>query len=328
MFRRENKNLGKLREAVQTWLNSYERLNNEAKRANRNALIDPTTLRGNVGLIKAIRKYAALKSSMNQMPPGPLPPTPQVNRAAVNTQMQRFERNIQTALRTQAANANKLAQLTRIQTAIGQFQNQLKTGGGIPSNLLNKFSQFNRAITAARNGLGTPRGSALVQQAVNKLAVVAKDVSKGDIYKTPKGVFLVAGVPGNATGRIIPNAYYKVIEGRNGAWNWSVNNRAFNYNRSSGNIRPKTSPALPPRPGPPALPPRPNKNSKANTLLLMYPNNRLSTLNTNELIKLRQNLMSLGLGVTNRQNVGNKVNAISAILNQKALAQENVFSRL
>lgn len=260
---------------------------------------------------------------MNQLPSAPAaapaPGPPQVNRAAVNTQMQRFERNIQTALRTQAANVNKLAQLTRIQTAIGQFQNQLKKGGGVPSNLNNKFSQFNRAITAARNGLGTTAGPALVQQATNKLAFVSTNTTKGNVFKTPKGVYIVGGKPGNTTGRIIPNAYYKVIEGGGGAWNWSVNNQAYNYNRNTGNIRPKTAPVLPPRPGPPALPPRPNKNSKANNLLARYnTNNKLKSLTTNELMQLRQNLMSLGLGVSNRQNVGNTVNAISAILDNRA----------
>jgi len=327
MFRRENKNLGNLRGAVQTWLNSYARLNTEAKKANRNAPIDPTTLRGNVGLIKSIRKYVALKTMMNQLPPVPAPgPPPQVNRSAVNIQIRRIEQNLQTIIRSQTAAANKLAQLTRIQGAINKFKSDV---GPMPKNITNKFNQFNRAITAARNGLGTAAGPALVQQAENKLSFVSTNTTKGNVFKTPKGVYIVSGRRGNTTGRIIPNAYYKVIEGRGGAWNWSVNNRAYNYNRATGNISPKMAPALPPRPGPPpALPPRPNKNSRANTLLMMYPNSSLGRLNTNKLMQLRQNLMSLGLGVTNRQNVGNKVNAISAILNSRAAQEENVFSRL
>ncbi|BAT22110.1 hypothetical protein AR679_gp084 [Yellowstone lake phycodnavirus 1] len=327
MFRRENKNLGNLRGAVQTWLNSYARLNTEAKKANRNAPIDPTTLRGNVGLIKSIRKYVALKTMMNQLPSAPPPPPgpPQFNRSAVNIQIKRIEQNLQTIIRTQTAAANKLAQLTRIQGAINKFKSEV---GPMPKNITNKFSQFNRAITAARNGLGTAEGPALVQQAENKLAFVNKNATKGNIFKTPKGVYMARGIPGNKNGRVMPNAYYKVF-GKSGEWSWSGNNQAYNYSRDTGNIRPKAPPPLPTRPGPPpALPTKPNKNSKANTLLMMYPNNKLNSLNDQKLEQLRQNLMSLGLGVSNRQNVGNKVNAISSVLNKRAIQEENVFSRL
>lgn len=320
MFRRENKNLGNLRGAVQTWLNSYARLNTEAKKANRNAPIDPTTLRGNVGLIKSIRKYVALKTLMNQLPsapasaPGPL----QLNKAAVNTQLQRFQRNIQSTLNMQAEAVNKLAQLTRIQAGLGQMKNKL--GNGAPSNLLSKINLINRSITAARNGLGTPSGPALVQQAAANLVKVANDPKLGVIFKTPQGGLLARGFQGNATGRILMNSYYKVTNIGGGQLRWSANNKAYNYNKTTGNIRPKM--------GPPALPAKPNKNSKANTLLMMYPNNKLNSLNDQKLEQLRQNLMSLGLGVSNRQNVGNKVNAISSVLNKRAIQEEKWASRL
>jgi hypothetical protein len=322
MFRRENKNLGNLRGAVQTWLNSYERLNAEAKKANRNAPIDPTTLRGNVGLIKSIRKYVALKTVVNQLPPAPAQGSQQVNRSAVNIQIKRIEQNLQTIIRSQTAAANKLAQLTRIQGAINKFKSEV---GPMPKNITNKFSQFNRAITAARNGLGTAEGPALVQQAENKLAFVNKNATKGNIFKTPKGVYMARGIPGNKNGRVMPNAYYKVF-GKSGEWSWSGNNQAYNYSRDTGNIRPKAPPPLPTRPGPPpALPTKPNKNSKANTLLMMYPNSVLGSLNTNKLMQLRQNLMSLGLGVSNRHNVGTKVNAISSILNTRAIQNDEEY---
>jgi hypothetical protein len=313
MFRRENKNLGNLRGAVQTWLNSYARLNTEAKKANRNAPIDPTTLRGNVGLIKSIRKYVALKTLMNQLPaapaPGPIPLPPQVNKAAVNTQLQRFERNIKTTLSMQAEAVNKLAQLTRIQAGLGQMRNKA------PSNLLSKINQVNRSITAARNSLGTPRGAALVKQAAANLVKVANDPKLGEIFKTPQGGLLARGFQGNATGRILMNSYYKVMNIGGGQLRWSANNKAYNYNRNTGNIRPKMAPALPLKP-----------DEYTNSLLKMYPNSILNSLNKNKLVNVRTQLASRP--DFNRPNVGNKILAIQRAINKKNAENEEVFSRL
>ena len=259
---------------------------------------------------------------MNQLPPAPSPGPPQVNRAAVNIQIRRIEQNLQTIIRSQTAAANKLAQLTRIQGAINKFKSDV---GPMPKNITNKFNQFNSAITAARNGLGTAAGPALVQQAENKLAFVSTNTTKGNVFRTPKGVYIVGGKQGNTTGRIIPNAYYKVIEGRSGAWNWSVNNRAYNYNRATGNFRPKMAPALPPRPGPPPLPPKPDEYT--NSLLTKYPNSVLNSMNKQKLLNVRRQFANRP--DFNRPNVSNKIIAIQAAINKKVAAEEeNVFSRL
>lgn len=323
MFRRENKNLGNLRGAVQTWLNSYARLNTEAKKANRNAPIDPTTLSGNVGLVKSIRKYVALKTVMNQLPSGPVPGPPQFNKAVVNTQLQRFERNIKSTLNMQAEAVNKLAQLTRIQAGLGQMKNKLGTGA--PSNLLSKINQVNRSITAARNSLGTPRGVALLQQAAANLNKVANDPTLGAIFKAPQGGLLARGVQGNATGRILMNSYYKVNNIGAGQLRWSANNKAYNYNKTTGNLRPRMAPPLPARPLPPPLPPKPDEYT--NTLLAMYPNSILNSLNKAKLMNVRRQFANRP--DFNRPNVGNKILAIQRVINKKNAAdEENVFSRL
>ena len=315
MFRRENKNLGNLRGAVQTWLNSYARLNSEAKKANRNSPIDPTTLSGNAGLVKSIRKYVALKTVMGQLPPGPPPGPPQIN-----TQLQRFERNVQTTLRMQAESVNKLAQLTRIQAGLGQLRNKL--GSDAPSNLLSKINQVNKSITAARNGLGTPRGVALLQQAAANLVKVANDPKLGAIFRTPEGGLLARGFQGNASGRILLNSYYKV-NNVGGQLRWASNNKAYNYNKTTGNIRPKAPPPLPRKPGPP-LPPKPDEYT--NSLLTMYPNSILNSLNKNKLVNVRTQFANRP--DFNRPNVSNKILAIQAAINKKNAAEENVFSRL
>jgi hypothetical protein len=313
MFRRENKNLGNLRGAVQTWLNSYARLNTEAKRANRNTPIDPTTLRGNVGLIKSIRKYVALKTLVNQMPVAPpmAPPVaPQFNRTAINAQIRRIEQDLRTIILTQTAATNKLAQLTRIQAAINKFKSEV---GPMPKNITNKFAEFNRAITVARNSLGTPAAPVRVQQAAANLVKVANDPTLGEIFKTPQGGLLARGFQANRTGRILTNAYYKVQNIGGGQLRWSANNKAYNYNRASGNIRPKTAPALPNKPNPPPLPMKPDEYT--NRLLEMYPNNILNSLNVNKLMSIKTQFATRPN--FNRQNVGNKILAIQAAINRK-----------
>jgi hypothetical protein len=100
-----------------------------------------------------------------------------------------------------------------------------------------------------------------------------------------------------------------------GQLRWSANNKAYNYNRNTGNIRPKMAPALPLKP-----------DEYTNSLLKMYPNSILNSFNKNKLVNVRTQLA--GRPNFNRPNVGNKILAIQRAINKKNAENEEVFSRL
>lgn len=245
MFRRENKNLGNLRTGVQTWLGSYAKLNNEIKRGNRNARIDPLTVTGNANLVKSIRKYVALKTFVNQ-------PRPQIsNKAAVNVQLNRLSRNLQSVMAMQAQNAQKLAQLTKLQNAMNQFKSVLVKNGANPLNFKNKLNAFNRAMTQARRNVSTTRGASLLKQAEQNAQQVIQEV-------------------------------------------------------------------------PPPLPLKPDEYT--NKLLSEYPNAILNFMNEQKLVNLRTQFATRPN--FNRQNVGNKILAIQAAINKKALLSNENLTRM